>query len=92
MNVVAVCACTCVYMYMHMYIYMFNNFCVPVLDWVPLGVTLKNENISAEMIEIMESLHRYVPSRVSEQATMPTWWRSTNVCKGTECQAPSEGF
>lgn len=28
---------------------------------------LKNENISAKMIEIMESLHKYVPSKTSRQ-------------------------
>ncbi len=33
-------------------------------------MTLRNENISAEIIEIMESLHHYVPSRVSEQCSV----------------------
>ena len=30
---------------------------------LPLGVILKNENINGEMIEIMETLHQYVPTK-----------------------------
>jgi len=32
---------------------------------VPLGAILKNENVNAEMIEIMESLHHYIPSKTT---------------------------
>ncbi len=31
---------------------------------VPLGVILKNENTSSDMIAIMEAIHQYVPCRV----------------------------
>ena len=32
---------------------------------MPLGVLLKNENVGAEMIEIMSHLHQYVPMKPS---------------------------
>lgn len=30
---------------------------------VPLGVILKNENVREEMLEILTTLHKYVPNK-----------------------------
>jgi len=46
----------------------------------PLGVNLKSENINGETIEIMETLHQYVPtksvgsSREFVEKYVSVWW------------------
>ena len=37
-----------------------------LLSQIPLGVMLKNENKNDEMVEILDALHKYVPSCTSQ--------------------------
>ena len=34
---------------------------------MPLGVILKNENVLSEMVEILDELHKYVPTKQTTQ-------------------------
>lgn len=34
---------------------------------IPLGVQLQNENVTSEMITIMDKLHRYIPKKSSTE-------------------------
>lgn len=34
---------------------------------MPLGVILKNENVLNEMVEILDELHKYVPTKQTTQ-------------------------
>ena len=48
---------------------------------MPLGILLNNENISDEMLTIMQHLHQYVPSILgTEQAYIPSIDSSAEVC------------
>ena len=40
---------------------------------MPLGVLLKNENVTEDMIEILETLHKYVPQRGSADGLKPVF-------------------
>ena len=50
---------------------------------VPLGILMKNENVAAEMVDILVSLHQYVPQVEIDSIVQVSRMFRSRQCQGT---------